>query len=33
MGASTLEDIFAFQLKAAKLPTPEREYRFCEENG
>ncbi len=25
---SDLEDLLAFQLKAAKLPKPEREYRF-----
>lgn len=25
---TALEDALAFQIKAAKLPTPEREYRF-----
>lgn len=25
---SDLEDVFAFQLKAAKLPVPQREFRF-----
>ncbi len=25
---TSLEDALAFQIKAAKLPTPEREYRF-----
>lgn len=26
---SALEDLLDFQLKAARLPLPERQYRFC----
>lgn len=28
---SSLEDLFAFQVRAVKLPRPERELRFCED--
>ena len=30
MAKSELEESFALQVRALKLPAPEREYRFCE---